>query len=510
MDPFLAALPLVLDPVIVLSMVAGVAAGIVLGALPGLTATLGIAVLLPFTYGMAPINALALMAGLYNGAMYGGAIPAILVGIPGTPSGVATTFDGVPMARTGRARLALQVALLSSALGSFLSALSLILLAPVLVRFALHFGPAEYFWVAVFGLTSIAMLMSGDPLKGLVSAILGVLVGLVGIDPISGQERLTLGLDALAGGVNLIILLTGLYAVPPALDLLLTARRRAAGDPDAGAGAGREVGAGAGPGLSWRLVSGLVPTWLRSGLLGIIIGIIPGAGGNLASFLSWTQERRWVRRDNRFGEGDPRGVAASECGNNADNAAAMIPALTLGVPGNSVAAMILGGLMIHGLQPGPALFRNNPEIVHGFMWEMLLTAPILLIVGVLGAGLFARAMRIPPAVMAPMILVVTTIGAYATQNAMSDVWIMLGIGGVGVMLTRAGFPLAPIIIGAILGPMAESNARRAVLLMTGDATILVGSPITWVLIAMTGAVVLVPLARRLRRRHPRRETRPAP
>lgn len=495
MDQLFAALPLVLDPTVVLAMVAGTVAGIILGALPGLTATLGIAVLLPFTYGMAPIQALALMAGIYNGAMYGGAIPAILVGIPGTPSGVATTFDGVPMARAGQARLALQVALVSSVFGAMLSALSLILIAPLLVRFALQFGPAEYFWVAVFGLVSIAMLMSGDPLKGLASAVIGVLVGLIGIDQISGQERLTFGLDALAGGVNLIILLTGLYAVPPALDLLLDARRRAA-RPDGE----NAVDARAGPGLSLSRVADLIPTWLRSGVLGVVIGIIPGAGGNLASFLSWTQERRWAGRDNRFGRGDARGVAASECGNNADNAAAMIPALTLGVPGNSVAAMILGGLMIHGLQPGPALFRNNPEVVYGFMWEMLLTAPVMLVVGVLGAGLFARAMRIPPALMAPMILVVTTIGAYAAQNAIEDVWIMWAFGVLGVFLTRARFPLAPIIIGAILGPMAESNFRRAMLLMNMDEMVFVGSPITWVLIAMTFAVVLVPLLRRHRNR----------
>jgi putative tricarboxylic transport membrane protein len=495
MDLLFAALPPVLDPLVILAMAAGVVAGIVLGALPGLTATLGIAVLLPFTYGMPTIHALALMAGIYNGAMYGGAIPAILVGIPGTPSGVATTFDGVPMARAGRARQALQVALVSSVIGAILSAVALIMVAPLLVRFALQFGPAEYFWVAVFGLVSIAVLMSGDPVKGLASAIIGVLVGLVGIDQISGQERLTFGIDALAGGVNLIILLTGLYAVPPALDLLLDARRHAAAPGSAGA-----VDARAGPALSLPLTARLVPTWLRSGVLGVIIGIIPGAGGNLASFLSWTQERRWVRHDNRFGEGDPRGVAASECGNNADNAAAMIPALTLGVPGNSVAAMILGGLMIHGLQPGPALFRNNPEVVYGFMWEMLLTAPLMLLIGALGAGLFARAMRIPPALMAPMILVVTTVGAFAAQNAMEDVWIMWAFGVLGVLLTRSGFPLAPIIIGAILGPMAEASFRRSVLLMNMDETILVGSPITWALIAMTAAAILVPLVRRWRGR----------
>ncbi len=493
MEQFFDALPLVLGPTVILFMLVGTIAGIVIGALPGLTATLGIAVLLPFTYGMSPINALAVMAGIYNGAMYGGAIPAILVNIPGTPAGVATTFDGYPMARSGRARMALQVALVSSTVGSVLSALSLILLAPVLVIFALNFGPAEYFWVAIFGLASIAVLMSGDPVKGLIAAIIGVLVGLVGIDQISGQDRLTFDLEELTGGIDLIILLTGLYAVPPALDLLIDARMRATGG-------GAPVDARAGPPLSWSLFVELIPTWLRAGVMGIIIGIIPGAGGTLASFLSWTQERRWARDGSRFGSGDPRGVAASECGNNADTAAAMIPALTLGVPGNSVAAMILGGLLIHGLQPGPALFRNNPDLVYGFMWEMLITAPIMFGVGIMGAGLFARAMRIPPALMAPLILVVTSIGAYAAQNSIEDVWIMLAFGVLGVLLTRANIPLAPIIIGAILGPMAESNFRRAVLLMNMDKTIFFHSIISWVLILMTLAVFLFPLWRRWQRR----------
>ncbi|WP_280564236.1 tripartite tricarboxylate transporter permease [Chromohalobacter sp. 48-RD10] len=483
MDQLLAALPSVIEPSVILAMIVGVIAGTVIGALPGLTATLGIALLLPFSYTMSPIIALGLMAGIYNGSMYSGAIPAILVNIPGTPSGVATTFDGYPLARAGRAKLALHAALVSSCMGSVASALALMLLAPVLVDFALRFGPAEYFWVAIFGMCSIAVLLSDNPVKGLTASILGVLIGLVGIDQISGAERMTFGINALNGGINLLILLTGLYAVPPALDLLSTS---------ATGGRIKESG----PRIRLKEVLSLIPTWIRSSTIGILIGIIPGAGGNLASFLSWTQEKRGAADDSKFGKGDIRGVAASECGNNADNSASMIPALALGVPGNSVAAMILGGLLIQGLQPGPALFQNNPDIVYGFMWEMLLTAPILLVVGYFGAGAFSHVLRIPPSILAPMILVVTTIGAYAAQNAFTDVWLMYVFGILGFFLTKANIPLAPIIIGVILGPLAESNFRRALLLRNADPNIFFGSPITWVLIAMTVFVFLFPLLRK--------------
>jgi putative tricarboxylic transport membrane protein len=325
----------------ILAMVVGTAAGILVGAIPGLTATLAMALLLPFTYTMSPLVALGMMAGIYNGSMYGGAIPAILMRIPGTPSAVATTFDGYPLAQAGRAKYALHIALVSSTAGSIISALALMIIAPPLVSLALQFGPTEYFWVAVFGLTSVSLLLAGAPAKGLASAMIGVAIGLVGMDMMTGSERLVFGVRHVAGGINLAVMLTGLFAVPPALAMLAYSSN--------GSGQADLTGAG----LRVREAFSLTKTWIRSGLIGVVIGIMPGAGGNLAGILGYAEEKRAAKDDSLFGKGDPRGIAASECANNADNASSLIPTLALGVPGNSVAALMMGAMLIQGLNPGP-------------------------------------------------------------------------------------------------------------------------------------------------------------
>ena len=335
-----AAIPLVLQPDVILFMVLGTTVGIAIGALPGLSATMGIAVLIPLTFVMQPLAALGMIAGIYNGAMYGGAIPAILLRIPGTPAGIATVFDGYPMAQQGRARTALSISLASSALGSAVSALALLLLAPPLAAVSLSFGPSEYFWLAVFGLTSIAVLLSDNPVKGLLSACFGLWIGAIGIDQITGNERFTFGQIELLDGLDIIVLLTGLYAIPPALELAETALVIHREQINVGKEAAR---------FRWR---SLIPTWIRSSLIGIVVGIIPALGGNVAALIAWNETRRVADDPDRFGKGAPEGVAAAECANNADTAATLIPALTLGIPGNAVSAVILGALLVHGLRPG--------------------------------------------------------------------------------------------------------------------------------------------------------------
>lgn len=469
-----------------LAMLAGTAAGVLVGAIPGLTATLAMALLLPFTYTMDPLTSLGMMAGIYNGSMYGGAIPAILMKIPGTPSAVATVFDGHPLASGGRAKFALHVALCSSAAGSAISAVALMLLAPPLVAFSLQFGPIEYFWIAIFGMTSVSLLLASAPAKGIASALLGIGVGIVGMDMISGAERLVFGVRHIAGGVNIAVLLTGLFAIPPAL-AMLEANSRRLGDASVTGG-----------GITLREALGLARTWLRSGLIGVVVGVMPGAGGNLAGILSYAEEKRAAKDASRFGKGDPRGIAASECGNNADNASSLIPTLALGVPGNSVAALMMGAMLIQGLNPGPALFSQNGDVVYGFMWQMLLTAFMMLAVGFAGAGLFARMLRVPTGLLAPMILVVCSIGTYAASNSLVDVWIMLVVGVVAFLLSRSGYPIAPIVLGAILGPMAESSFRQGVLISRGDPLAFAASPISLVLITLILAVLVFPLWRRRR------------
>ncbi len=502
MTEVLSGLPAALGVESLLAMLAGTLAGIAVGAIPGLTATLAMALLLPFTYTMDPLQSLGMMAGIYNGAMYGGAIPAILARIPGTPSAVATVFDGFPLAQSGRAKFALHVALVSSAAGSFLSAVALMLLAPPLVEFALQFGPAEYFWVAVFGLTSVSLLLAGAPAKGLASALIGIAIGLVGMDMITGAERLVFGVRHVAGGIDLAVLLTGLFAVPPALAMLSATGKHAEG-----------LGM-TGPGIKVRQALGFARTWLRSGLIGVTVGVMPGAGGNFAGILGYSEEKRAARDDSMFGKGDPRGVAASECANNADNASSLIPTLALGVPGNSVAALMMGAMLIQGLNPGPALFSQHGDVVYGFMWQMLFTALLMLTLGFAGAKVFVHMLRIPSALLAPMILVVCLLGTYASTNSLGDIWLMLAFGGLAFMLSRAGYPIAPIVLGAILGPMAESSFRQALLISQGDPLRFVSSPISVVLVIAIVTVATLPLGRilwrRLRARDARRAEHPPP
>jgi len=471
----------------VLAMVVGTVAGIVIGALPGLSATMGIAVLIPLTFGIEPLIALGMIAGIYNGAMYGGAIPAILLRIPGTPAAVATTFDGYPMAQRGDAARALQISCLSSAVGGSASALALMLLAPPLVQVTLLFGPAEYFWVAVFGLASVSVLLGKDPIKGLIAACFGLLIGTIGIDSVSGHERFTFDDMNLAGGIHIVVLLTGLYALPPILILAEDAAKRGGGEAMA------VLRATAGLFHEWTSFLG---TWLRASIIGIIIGILPGAGGSLAAFISYNETKRASRDPDSFGTGNPQGVAAAECGNNADNAAALIPALTLGVPGSAVTAVILGGLLVHGLQPGPGLFRDHADTVYGFMIQMLLTSIMLVFFGgVLASRIFAQVLRIPPALLAPVVLSLCVVGVYSVQNSLFDVYLMFGFGLIGYAMDRLRFPLAPVVLGVVLGGMAEMNLRLALIISQGDPWALVASTVAQIVIALTVLVLVLPLLR---------------
>lgn len=488
--PILHAAPQLLDPGVILAMIVGTAVGIAVGALPGLSATMGIAVLIPLTFSMSPLVALGMIAGIYNGAMYGGSIPAILLRIPGTPAGIATVFDGHEMAKQGRARLALDISLVSSSLGSGVSALALLFLAPPLAAVALKFSPADYFWLALFGLTTISVLLADNPAKGFLSACLGLILGMVGIDGLTGTERFAFDTLDLLGGIDIIVLLTGLYAIPPALDLMLDGNPVAKGSLSLGDR--RET-------FRWRT---LIPVWIRSSGIGLVVGLIPALGGNIAAILAWNEQRRATPDKDKpnYGKGMPEGLAAPECANNADTGATLIPALTLGVPGNAVAAVILGALLVHGLRPGPELFRDNADTVYGFMLTMLVTAGLMFVIGKLGARAFINVLRLPPRLLGPMILALTTVGVYAVHNSIFEVWMMLGFGLLGFVMERLSIPTAPAVLAVILGPMAEESLRRALLISRGDATYLVASPISWVLVALILMTLLTPLWRRLRAR----------
>jgi len=478
------ALPNVLEWTNFAAVIIGVIAGIIVGAMPGLSATMAISVLVPFTFGLEPLVALGLMAGIYNGAMYGGAIPAVLLRIPGTPAAVATTFDGYPMAQKGEGGFALQVAVISSAIGGIASAFALMLLAPPLSKVTLLFGPSEVFWVAVFGLASIIFLLGGNPVKGLISAFFGVFVSVIGSDPIYGNDRFTFGQLEILDGIHIVILLVGLYALPPVIDLLETPLKTGVDNSKLGTES------------IWKALprmKGYWKTWFRGSAIGIWIGILPGAGGSMAAFMSYNEARRSSTNPDAWGEGEPEGVAAAEVANNADTASALIPALTLGIPGTAVAAVMLGGLLVHGLQPGPMLFRENPDIVFGFMWQFLFGAILLVLLGgSLATNSFAHLLNLPRPLLGSVIIVLMLIGVYSIHGRMFDVYLMLGFGAIGWVMDRLKFPLPPVVLGLILGGFAEENLRLALRIGRGDPMILFQNTTSLILVVLTIAVIIGP------------------
>lgn len=495
-DAIIHALPHVFAPANLLAITIGSVAGLVVGALPGLTVTTGIAILIPLTFGLDPLFALGMMAGMYNAGSYGGAIPAILMRVPGTPASVATILDGYEMTKRGEAAYALQVAVVSGVIGSVLSAIALILFAPPLVKVSLLFGPAEYFWLAMLGLATISALLGDDLVKGIAASAIGLLIGTVGQDLTSGTERFTFGSLELMDGFSIVVLLTGLFALPPVFQMAEEAIKAGMSASLLRFKKQRSVM------REWRY---FLPVWLRSSAIGIFIGVMPGAAGSMSSFLAYNEAKRVAHSPETFGQGNPEGVAASEAGNGADNAAALIPALSLGIPGSGVAAVILGGLLVHGLRPGPQLFRDHPDIVYGFMLQMLLSAFLLFAVGGLAATrIFGQVLRLPRIVLAPLIVLFVAIGVYAVNNAMFDLYVLMGVGVVAYVLEKLDYPQAPVVLGLILGPMAESQLRLSLTISQGDPSALVASWVSIILALLTAIVLVTPLYRSWREKRQRK------
>ncbi len=468
-----------LRPLTFFAMTAGVAWGIICGALPGLGATVGIALLVPFTYGMDPIVALPMLAGVYAGSIYGGGITAVLLGVPGTSADAATVFDGHPLAKKGLANKGLTASVSASAFGGMFSALVLLLLAPPLARASLAFGPPELFLVAVFGLTIIAALSPTSILKGIMAGLLGLLLGTVGIDPITGDMRFTFGAIYLYDGFPLIPLILGLFAFPRCLILIEDLIRKGADQISA------RTDDGGGPRLSWREIWEMKRTYLRSAFLGTLIGIIPGAGANIACFVGYAAAKRASDDPGRFGTGIPEGVAASEAANNGVCNGSLIPLLTLSIPGSPTAAVILGALMIHGLVPGADLFTRNATITYTFIAGAFSCNLIMLAMGWYGSRWFGKIVNVPTYILAPAMLLVSLVGAFTIRQYTFDMGVTIGVGAFAFCLTRAGFPMAPILLGAILGPMAEAGFRRAMLIGHGDLTIFLTRPLSLTLIILT-------------------------
>lgn len=467
--------------------VAGLMIGIFLGALPGLSSTFACAVMLPLTFTMAPVSALIFLGAVYMGSTYGGSFAAILVNTPGTPQSISTTFDGFPMAQRGDGGLALSIACISSVGGGLIGIFSFLLLAPQLAKIALLFGPAEYFWLALFGLTIIASLSEGNLIKGIISGFIGLFLSQIGISVVSGDSRFTFETTALVGGIPIIPATIGLLCFPVVLDLIGDAGHHLKAPLQTKGNqvwtATKEI---------WNQKINLI----RSSVLGTIIGIIPAAGGAVASLVAYAEASRAAKPDEKYGSGEPGGLVASESANNTTVGSGLIPTFVLGIPGTPPDAVILGAMLIHGVQIGPKLFSDHGDVVYTFVAGMLIATTLMLPIGLfLGQYIYKLVIKTPKTFLVPTVALMTLIGSFAIQNNYHDMIIMLVLGGAAWILARFGFPPAPVVLGLLLGPIAEQGFAQAVMIGTAKGDIpnmFFGNTISKVLVVMILASMIVP------------------
>lgn len=458
-------------PLTFLLIVAGMVWGIAFGALPGLTGVVAVALLIPFTFVFGPIEGLLLLGSVYVGSTFGGSISAILFNTPGSPEAACTGLDGYPLAKQGRAGEALGIALASSAIGGLFGTIVLIIMAPPLARLALTFGPSEYFALAVVGITAIAAIGTTSVVKALLSGLLGLAIATIGMDPLTGTARYTFDISMLLSGVGFIPAIIGMFALAEVLSRFSEVRPSTEKVTSVSAVVPklREVLA-----MKWTL--------LRSSVIGTLIGTLPGVGATTAAFISYSEAVRWSKDPSRFGTGVPEGVAAPESANNAAVGGSMVPLLALGIPGSATTAIMIGGLTIHGIIPGPMLLIQNKDLVYSVFIGMLLANVLMIFVGLRAARYFAKILEAPYALVGPAIVVLCTTGVYALRNNVMDLVVMLIFGALGFMLRKLEYPIAPLIIGLVLGPIAEINLRRALLLNDFDILTVVSRPITAVLL----------------------------
>lgn len=473
-------LPLFFNLQSVLLTCLGIVGGLIIGVLPGLGPLMGIVLLLPFAFHLPPIAAMGMLIAIYIGGSAGGSISAILLRIPGTPLAAATLFDGFPMAQKGRAQDAVGLAMSASALGGLVGGLVLVFLSPLLAKFALRFAPPEYFALAVLGVLTIALVSEGSALKGLLAGGLGLFLSTVGTDEFTNAYRFTFDNFRLSSGPHLVAVVVGLFALS---EMFLQIE---AGNYLATPQVQRLRISFA----ALRLVMRHKANLLRSSLIGTFFGAIPGAGGDVSAFISYATAKKLARPGERYGEGAEGGVVATESANNACCGGALIPTLSLGVPGDASTAVLMGALILLGFFPGPDLFRDHPDVAGGIFVAYLMGNIVLLLLGILLAPIFGSVLKLPKAWLLPAILLLSTLGTYSLQNSTFDLWVMLVFGAVGYVMRRAGYPLAPLIIGLILGSIMESNLRRALLLSQDGLVIFVERPISAAILAID-AILLV-------------------
>ncbi|RCK42587.1 C4-dicarboxylate ABC transporter permease [Thalassospira profundimaris] len=464
------------------AMAAGIWGGVIIGAIPGMTGTMAVTLALPFTFYLPPVTSLLLLVALYKGSTYGGSISAILIKTPGTASAACTVLDGYPLARAGKGGKALNMALVSSCIGDFISNISLIFLAAPLAMFALRVGPPEYFMLMAFSLTIVASISGRSLLLGIISACLGLLLATVGED-MYGSFRFAVTED-MKSGLGVVPVLIGLFALPEMIKLAVF---RPEEDTQA-----MKLGDNR---LSFKEFQGSIKSIIRGSFIGVILGAIPGIGPSTAAFFSYSEARRTSKNGDRFGEGELEGIAASESANNGCCGATMIPLLALGVPGDVITGVMLGAFMIHGLTPGPMLFQNNIGEVYSLFIGMLFSSAFLFVAGTLTAFGFAKISRIPQQLLLPCIVILCVFGIYSVASSPFDVAVLLVMGIVGFVMMVLNIPAAPFLIAFILGPMFEDNMRRSLAISRGDIGVFFQSWISWGFFALTILFVALTIRR---------------
>lgn len=475
MDTFFSALAAACGFEALLANLLGVALGIVFGALPGLTAVMGVALLIPLTFGLPPVVAFSSLLGMYCGAIYAGSITAILVSTPGTAAAAATMLEGPRLTARGESLRALEMTTVASFVGGVFSCFILAGVAPQLARFALNFSAPEYFALGIFGLTIVATLSEGALLKGCIAACLGLLIAMVGMDPLTGNLRLTFDSASLINGVSLIPALVGLYALS---QVFLTCEDVFRGKRLSAVNISRK-------GISLAEIWANRSALLRGSLIGTFIGIVPATGSGTASFAAYSEAKRNSRHPEAFGNGAIEGLAATESANNAVTGGALIPLLTLGIPGDVVTAVILGALMIQGMTPGPLLFQEQGALVYSIFISLLLANVFMLVLGMASVRVFSKIVSIPGGILMPLVTTLCVVGGYALNNSNFDLGVMAVFGILGWIMTKASIPLAPLLLAMILSGIIETNFRRALSISDNDYTVFLTRPVCAVFLCIS-------------------------
>jgi putative tricarboxylic transport membrane protein len=466
----------------------GTLAGVFGGALPGVTITMTIIVVLPFTFGLDPLQGLAAMTGVYVGGSAGGLVTAILLGLPGTPSAIATTFDGHPMAKKGEPGRAIWLGIWASFFGGLLGGVFLVAATGPLARFALQFGAWEFFSLFILALSMVAGLVESSLLKGLLSGALGLIVTVLGGDPILGTPRLTLGLDAIEGGIQFLPVLIGVFAFAQ----IMTEVERMGGAAQAGDAVVRAGKlAAAQLKVIWEIVSRpFLLVW--ASFIGVLIGVLPAIGGSAANIMAYDQAKKFSKHPERFGKGTPEGIIASESANNANVGGSLVTIMAFGIPGDAVTAVMLGALTIHGIQSGPLFISQNSQLAYGMFAAYLIAHPLMVLILGVAARWMVRVVTVPKAALFPVVLVLCVIGAYALNNTMANVYVLAAFGLLGYAMVKFGFPLAPFILGVILGDEIERNLIRAIM-SDPNPWLFVTRPISGALLALAAASIVAAL-----------------